>query len=200
MTPLLWSGAVGSWLFVAVFLLDGLTRPGYHPVRQPVSALALGPRGWIQTTNFVLCGLLIAAGATALPGVTDGYALAVGVGVLGLALVASGAFPMDPMRGYPPGTPDTTPQEYSTRHQAHDWAGTVVFLLLPGVALIAVLELADPAWKVGSGIVAAASAVAVGAFGHLWEQDSPRVGLVQRAAITVSLAWLGYLFAHGATV
>ncbi|MBQ1080450.1 DUF998 domain-containing protein [Nocardiopsis sp. B62] len=200
MTPLLWSGAVGSWLFVAVFLLDGLTRPGYHPLRQPVSALALGPRGWIQTTNFVLCGLLIAAGATALPTATDGYALALGAGVLGLALVASGIFRMDPMRGYPPGTPDSTPEEYSTRHQAHDWAGTVVFLLLPGVALIAVLELADPAWKVGSGIVAAASAVAVGAFGRLWEQDSPRVGLVQRAAITVSLAWLGYLFAHGATV
>lgn len=199
MTPLLWSGAVGSWLFVAVLLLDGLTRPGFHPVRHPVSALALGPRGWIQTTNFVLCGLLVTAGALALPDTTGSTVLAVGVGALGLGLVASGVFTMDPMRGYPPGTPDTTPKKYSTRHGLHDWAGTVVFLLLPGVPFIAVFGLDDPVWKVASGITAAVSAVAAGAFGRLWEEDAPRTGLVQRTAITVSLVWLGCLFARAAT-
>ncbi|QVJ02315.1 DUF998 domain-containing protein [Nocardiopsis eucommiae] len=199
MTPLLWSGAAGSWLFVAVFLLDGLTRPGYHPVRHPVSALVLGPRGWVQTANFLLCGLLVTAGALALPGATGSTALALGVGALGLGLVASGAFRMDPMRGYPPGTPDTTPEEYSAQHQTHDWAGMVVFLLLPGVPFIAVFGLDDPAWRVGSGIVAAVSAVAAGAFGHLWERDAPRTGLVQRAAIAVSLVWLGCLFAWATT-
>ncbi|MFE9245419.1 DUF998 domain-containing protein [Nocardiopsis sp. NPDC006938] len=198
MNALLWSGAVGSWLFVVVFLLDGLTRPGYRPVRHPVSALALGPRGWVQTTNFVLCGLLVAVGSLALPGSTDSVALALAVGVLGLALAASGVFRMDPMRGYPPGTPDTTPEAYSRAHQLHDWAGMVVFLLLPGIALIGVFALGGLGWKLGSGVVAAAAAWASWTFGVLWERDAPRTGLVQRAAIVTSLSWLGVVFAHGA--
>lgn len=193
MTALLWAGAAGAWLFNVVFLVDGLTRPGYHPVRQPVSALALGSRGWVQTTNFVVCGLLITAGSVALP---HPFVI-ITVGALGLALVASGVFRMDPMRGYPPGTPDHTPQDYSRAHQLHDRAGMVVFLLLPGTALVAAFALGDPAWKWGSGIIAAATAVASGAFGHLWEQDSPYAGLVQRVTIVLGLTWLGFLFAHG---
>lgn len=197
MTALLWAGAAGAWLFNVVFLVDGLTRPGYHPVRQPVSALALGSRGWLQTTNFVVCGLLITAGAAALPWAFGSVTLTVAVGVLGLALVASGAFRMDPMRGYPPGTPDESPQEFSRAHQLHDWAGMVVFLLLPGAVIVAAFVLGEPAWKWGSGIVGTAVAVGSGAFGQLWEQDSPYAGLVQRATIVLSLTWLGLLFAYG---
>ncbi|WP_017589134.1 DUF998 domain-containing protein [Nocardiopsis ganjiahuensis] len=193
MTLLLWSGAAGAWLFIVVFLADGLTRPGYHPARQPVSALALGSRGWVQTTNFVVCGLLVTAGAFALPHPF----LAVAVGALGLALVASGVFRMDPMRGYPPGTPDGTPQDQSRAHRLHDRAGAVVFLLLPLTPLIAVFALDDPLWRWGSGIVAAAAAVASGSFGALWEKDSPYAGLVQRVTIILGLAWLGALFALG---
>lgn len=193
MTPLLWAGAAGAWLFIAVFLTDGLTRPGYHPVRQPVSALALGSRGWVQTTNFVVCGLLVTAGAFSLPRPF----LAVAVGILGLALVTSGMFRMDPMRGYPPGTPDETPPDQSRAHQLHDQAGAVVFLLLPLTPLIAVFALDDPLWKWGSGIVAAVTAVASGSFSTLWEKDSPYTGLAQRVAIILGLTWLGALFALG---
>lgn len=56
MNVLLWAGAVGALLFPVVFLIDGWTRPQYRPMYHPVSALALGRRGWIQTTNFVLSG------------------------------------------------------------------------------------------------------------------------------------------------
>lgn len=198
MTALSWLGAAGSWLFVVVFLLDGLTRPGYHPARHPVSALALGPRGWIQTTNFILCGLLITAGAAALPQALGGLPLPLAVAALGLALVASGAFRMDPMRGYPPGTPDEDPEHFSLTHRFHDWAGMVVFLLLPLTPLIAVFALASPSWMWASGIIAAATAVCSGAFGQLWERDSPYTGVVQRATIILGLSWLGALFLHGA--
>ncbi|MDR7384543.1 DUF998 domain-containing protein [Promicromonospora iranensis] len=115
MTFLLWSGALGSWLFIVTFLLDGWTRPGYRPVRHAVSALALGSRGWLQTTNFIVCGLAITAGAVGLASALDSVLLALVVAVFGVALVASGVFPMDPMRAYPPGTPDETPTEVSTR-------------------------------------------------------------------------------------
>ncbi|MGO1550097.1 MAG: DUF998 domain-containing protein [Nesterenkonia sp.] len=33
------------------------------PTRHPVSALALGPRGWLQTANFTVCGAAVTTGA-----------------------------------------------------------------------------------------------------------------------------------------
>ncbi|MEV6813057.1 DUF998 domain-containing protein [Micromonospora sp. NPDC051296] len=121
------AGIAGTVLFVVTFLVDGLTRPGYDPVRHPVSALALGRRGWMQTANFLVSGLLVTAAAPGLHAATGSRWLTASVAVFGLALVASGVFPMDRMRGYPPGTPDVTPTSYSRRHQIHDVAGAVVF-------------------------------------------------------------------------
>jgi len=58
---LLACGAIGPPLFVVVFLIEGATRPGYSPLRHPVSSLEIGASGWTQRTNFVITGLLILA-------------------------------------------------------------------------------------------------------------------------------------------
>lgn len=190
------SGLVGAALFVLTFLIDGATRPGYHPVRQPVSALALGPRGWVQTANFVVCGLLITAASPGIYQAAGSLWLAGLVAVFGLALVASGVFPMDPMRGYPPGTPEGTPTKTSRNHQLHDWAGMVVFAALPAAALAAALVLTDTLWAVGSGVVAAVLVVFFLWFGTAWEADDPRAGLVQRGMIITGWCWLALLCWH----
>ncbi|MEV1291338.1 DUF998 domain-containing protein [Pseudonocardia sp. NPDC049635] len=197
MSALLWTGALGSWLFVVTFLVDGATRPGYSPIRHPVSALALGPRGGIQTANFVVCGLAITAGAVAL--VPDTVLLGLAVGLFGLGLVASGVFPMDPMRGYPPGAPGGTPEHTSRRHDLHDHAGAVVFLTLPVAAAVAALTLGDTGWRWYSGVTAVLLMVGFRVFGSAWENDDPRTGLVQRVVIGVGWSWLGLVFAHSAT-
>ena len=57
-----WAGPV----FAAMFLAEGAVRDGYRPLRHPVSSLALGPRGWIQTANFAVTGVLCLAGAAGL--------------------------------------------------------------------------------------------------------------------------------------
>ncbi|MEK8107959.1 DUF998 domain-containing protein [Micromonospora sp. M12] len=49
-----------------------LTRDGFDLSRQPLSLLALGDLGWIQTANFVLTGLLGLAGAVGLRRVLRG--------------------------------------------------------------------------------------------------------------------------------
>ncbi|MDT0441390.1 DUF998 domain-containing protein [Streptomyces johnsoniae] len=195
-TGLSWLGAFGSWLFVVTFLLDGWARPGYHPVRHAVSALALGRRGWIQTANFIVCGLAITAGAVALADAADSLLLALVIGAFGVSLIASGVFPMDAMRGYPPGTPEGTPTDTSTRHQWHDWAGAVVFGSLPIAAIIAAFVLPETVWKWYSALTAILMFAAAAAFGQAWENDHPRTGLLQRAAIIVGWLWLGLLFAH----
>jgi hypothetical protein len=193
-----WIGAAGSVLFVSVFLADGWTRPGYSPSRQPVSALALGPRGWVQTSNFLVCGVAVTIGGWGLvvsaPDVLPGSLLGFTVIVLGLGLVASGIFPMDPMRGYPPGTPDGDPESFSNRHTWHDHAGMVVFLALPAAAAVAAFGLPDALGRTVSGLAAAGLFLGFGAFGTAWENDSPRAGLVQRAVLVPGCLWIAVLF------
>lgn len=190
---LLGAGTAGTALFVVVLLVDGLTRPGYHPVRQPVSALALGPRGWLQTVNFVVCGLLITASAAGLHRTVGSMWLTAAVVVLGLALVASGVFPMDPMRGFPPGTSDTTPSAYSAAHRLHDWAGLAVFVSVPVAAGAAALAVASLPMTLYSVLTALVTAVLLVVFGSAWEADHPRAGLVQRVLIIAGWSWLGVL-------
>jgi len=55
----LMAGMIGVLLFVATFTLEGWLRPGYKPLAMYVSALSLGPRGWIQVANFIIFGVLL---------------------------------------------------------------------------------------------------------------------------------------------
>lgn len=94
-------GIVGPVVFNATYLIAGAARPGYDPMRETISALSLGPTGWIQVANFIVFGVLIAAfgigglhpalrpgrGATAAPILQ----LATGI-----CLIAAGVFVMDP--------------------------------------------------------------------------------------------------------
>ena len=58
---LLRCGLAAGPAFVAAFLVEGAVRDDYRPLRHPVSSLALGPRGWIQTGNFAVTGALFLA-------------------------------------------------------------------------------------------------------------------------------------------
>src|ERR1700727_119699 len=63
---LLRCGLAAGPVFTATFLLEGATRDGYRPLRHPVSSLALGPRGWVQTAHFTVTGTLFLARAARL--------------------------------------------------------------------------------------------------------------------------------------
>ena len=52
-------GAIGPLLFILVFLIEGVTRPGYSVWHDFVSDLSLGDQGWEQIGNFLVCGVLI---------------------------------------------------------------------------------------------------------------------------------------------
>ncbi|GIJ76508.1 Protein of unknown function [Micromonospora phaseoli] len=189
-----WAGAVGAALFVLVFLVDGWRRPNYSPVRHPVSALALGRRGWVQTANFLVSGSAITAGALAMVFVGPSALTGVVLTAFGLGLVASGVFRMDPMLGYPQGAPAGIPERHSTPHRLHDLAGAVVFLALPLAAAIGAFTLPGTAWKIISGCAAVALFVGLGRFSRAWEEVSPRLGLIQRAVIILGWGWLAALF------
>lgn len=188
-----WIGALGAAAFVAVFLVDGATRPGYSPTRHTVSALALGPRGWLQRTNFVVCGAAIAAGSVGLLLDGEHRMLSLALTILGLGLVAS-VIPMDPMRGYPPGTPEGDPAEFSRAHAMHDGAGAVVFFSLPVIAGISAFALPGVIWTVAGIVLTLVLMATLSAFTRGWSEDSPTTGTAQRAALVPGLLWVAAIF------
>ena len=48
---LLAAGTAGGLAFTGVYLAEGATQAGYDPLAQPISALSLGPGGWVQQLN-----------------------------------------------------------------------------------------------------------------------------------------------------
>lgn len=178
-----WVGALGAILFVIVFLLDGITRPGYSPTRHTVSALALGPRGWLQRTNFVVCGAAVTGSAVRLLTSGDHRLLGLALTILGLGLVVS-VVPMDPMRGYPPGAPHGDPDTFSRHHTLHDYAGMLVFGTLPAAAAISAVVLPWGMMRIASAAVAVGLVAGFVAVGRAWESDSPRAGVIQKVMIT----------------
>lgn len=78
-------------------LVQSLVRPDHDPVTLSVSALSVGPYGWIQNVNFIVFGVLLLVFApalhTTLRPVPTGILGPALVAVLGLGFVASGLLP-----------------------------------------------------------------------------------------------------------
>lgn len=132
---LLACGVLGGPLFIAVVVIQELTREGFDPRQHALSQLSLGDLGWLQITNFIVTGLLFVACAVGMrrvlrgsPAGTWGPRL---FGIFGAALIWGGVFVTDPAYGFPPGTPEGAPEEFS-------WHG-VVHALAPMVAAIAIV-------------------------------------------------------------
>jgi hypothetical membrane protein len=136
MKKLLYAGIVGPLAFIAVFLLEGFTRPGYSQWRHYVSQLATGPGGWMQVVNFVVCGSLVFLFAIALRQSLKGTRGAIGgpvlIGVFGIDLIVAGAFSTDPALGYPVGAA----QVHTVHGMIHGLAGLLAFTSLPAAAFV----------------------------------------------------------------
>jgi hypothetical membrane protein len=192
---LLACGIVGPALFVLVLLVEGALRPGYDPSYHVGSALSLGDRGWIQITNSILCGALLIAFAVGVHRELHSRLAALSIAVVGIALVASGVFTMDPMRGYPPGTPSGTPTAFSWHHRVHDIAGPVIFLCIPAASIAVGRHLAG-VWRRYSFVTAALALGSLVWFVTAWGADAPNAGLLQRVMIAINFAWIGSIAAH----
>jgi hypothetical protein len=197
---LLTCGLVAGPLFVIAFLLEGAFRDGYDPMRHPVSSLALGPGGWQQVLNFLVCGVLTILFAIGLrrslrpgPGSLFGPLL---VGVWGIGLLGAGVFVTDPVSGYPAGTA-AKPTGYSWHGFLHDvvfslpaFAGLAVAMFVFGYAFA---RRRSPGWAV----YALVSGLAFLGFFFLagvgFDQDPALVstaGLWQRLSVGVGWLWL----------
>ncbi len=53
-----YGGVIAPILFVLIFTIEGLFRENYSAMKNFISELSVGNRGWIQITNFLIFGFL----------------------------------------------------------------------------------------------------------------------------------------------
>lgn len=125
-------GILAGPLFLVASYAQAITRNGFDLSRNAFSYLSLGPGGWIQMADFVLCGLLFIAGATAVRQVMQagpGHRWAPRlIAIMGVAMVVGGVFRIDPSFGYPPGAPAGKPDTLSWHGVLHAGAFTVAIM------------------------------------------------------------------------
>ena len=198
---LLTCGAIAGLLFVLVFLLEGATRANYDPLRHPVSSLALGDYGWVQSANFVVAGLLTLAFSVGLrrvfwpEGSTWGPLL---VGVWAVGLLGAGLFVTDPVSGYPPGAPDRL-SGYSWHGALHDLFSGPAFVALAAACFVfgrRFVAWGERGWATYSAVTGVvflgAFILSSAGFGQA-EGLVKLAGLFQRVALSVGFGWLALL-------
>ncbi len=203
MNKLLYAGVIGPLLFIVVFLVEGLTRPGYSAWRHYVSQLATGAGGWVQVVNFLVCGTLMVAFAIGLHFALRGRRGSIGapilLGLFGAALLVAGIFVTDPALGYPVGAA----QVHTAHGMIHGLAGLAAFSLLPASAFVMAWHFASKpgsrrwvVYSAGIGILLVACFIASTTVSVLDERGvwpNAPTGFLQRIAIIGGWTWISML-------
>ena len=189
------AGTVGPALFFMVLLVEGAIRPGYRPMHDTISELSLGPRGWIQTTNFLIFGILFIVFARGVRA-SLGRSLAARTGatvllVIGMGVLGCGVFRAEP---WPPSS--MTPA--GLLHLV--CAMVLIFALLPvATGVLARAFATDARWRSlapATGLTAVITlALLVGGLALMSPPGQPArfgnvySGLIQRIDVAVFLMW-----------
>jgi hypothetical protein len=197
-----WAGMIGPVLFVAIFTLEGWLRPGYEPLSMYVSALSLGPRGWIQIVNFTVFGTLMLVFTRAVAAEFQSGKASRG-GLILLTIIAtcymlSGPFVMDPA--------GTLRNQMTIHGTLHGIFGGLVFSLMPVSCFVFLRRFReDPKWQFLQGWTLALGTIsAIGVILLTIATKLPDtqniftawLGLIQRTAIVPFMIWL-FVFALG---
>jgi hypothetical protein len=207
---LLAAGTAGGLAFTGVYLAEGATRAGYDALAQPVSALSLGPGGWVQQLNFIVFGMLVclsAAGwrAALAPG-RGAWAFPLLRVIAAVGLVMDGLFAQDPSGGYPPGARAGAATIHGQLHTL--FAVITITALAAGCFVLAARFAAEPGWRRWTTVAAAAgvaTVVFIAAFGAagghgglagLWERAAGGATSVLTVAVLIRLAVISCLAAR----
>ena len=191
-------GVIAGPFYLAVGLAQALLRDGFDFARHPLSVLANGPGGWVQTANFVLTALMVIAAAVAFRRTLwpNSRAVSVFLGAFGVSMIVAAVFKADPMDGFPMGTPKGPPTSISTSGLVHFAAGGLGFVSLAVSCLFAARAMSRrnvrslARLSLFSGLV-----ILVGFFGGMAiPNSSPVLGIW--IAVVVGWAWLAVMSRH----
>lgn len=143
---LLAAGVLAAPVFTVAAVVQVATRDGYDITRHPVSMLALGDPGWVQTTSFVVTGLLsVAAAVGARRVLQDGRPGRSGRGrtwgpvllaLIGVGLLIAAVFRMDASDGFPLGTPAGRLTTMSGHMILHNVGGSLSFFSMIALCFV----------------------------------------------------------------
>lgn len=179
-------GVVAGPFYLVVGLVLALTREGFDFAQHPLSVLMLGDGGWMQITNLALSGVMVLVAGVGMSR-AGARGAGIGVGIYGVAMVASAIFPPDPMPGFPPGQDGATTMSASgILHFAFGGIGFVAFAVaafLLGGWLARHGERGRAVWSRVAGVVIlvgfiGGAALGPAGMGGLW------------LAVVVGFAWL----------
>jgi len=180
------AGIVGPFVLGLADIFAALSEPGYNPIRDSISSLALTPMGWLQTIGFLVIGLLVEVfTAGLLFSIRRGRGFGLSISVLvcfGFGLLLIGAFQTDPV-----GTTHTL------KGCIHSVAATTVFCLFPAACLLIAPSLRnDPYWKglflytIVAGVLALVLLIM-----HIWLPDQLSwFGLHERILVANMVIWV----------
>ena len=185
----------GPLLFFAIATLEGFLRAGYDPIAQPISALALGDRGWIQTFNFGLLALSFVAMAAIARTELRSRAASFGFLIMAIGVAIAGTFPMD--------APGALPTRAGNLHML---GGFLVFPLMPIVLLRVGLQLRrDARWRSYSVYTLVTGLLCLATIAFFLTFVGPPgfarpfpdlAGLVQRLQLLPFFVWMAFVVHH----
>ena len=192
----LWVALGAATVFLAVTTVQGALRPEFDAWHQAVSALSLGPGGWIQMINLSVFGLVIAStapvwrrvlaggvGATSYPALTL---------VVGISFVLVGLIRQDPAPGYDPdGLALSAPTTLGLLHLAI--AGVAALSSVIGLFVMAKRLSGDRAWAgwpLYSRVTAVLVVACIAVYGVWSTSASGYGGTFERFAIVIPLVWM----------
>lgn len=174
---LLWGGVIAGPLFIIAFVIEGALRKGYDPMRQPVSALSVGPRGWVQQANFFANSILLLACAYGMHSIL--------IGIYGAGLFGAGAFVVNVNR------------------KLHDLFSLAVFLSLTAACFVFAHVFAaagESGWEAYSSITGTVYFCGFLLFAKGFSLEEGKLasvsGLLQRLTISVGAIWLSLVALH----
>jgi uncharacterized membrane protein len=183
---------VGPLLWTATYLIEGVTRPGYDAWQQPISALSLGPGGWVQQVNFVVFGVLTVLSAFGWYRILGSCRAAIGFplfqSIAGLSLIGTGVFSLDPNPGYPPGAVLTASTVHETLHVV--FAYVVIFARAFGCFVLTPRLAREPGWRWWAVYSAITGVLIVFFFLRFIEYNTgPLAGLAERISAGSHSLW-----------
>jgi hypothetical membrane protein len=186
---------IGVVLFWVILFIAQSLNPGYNPISQSLSDLALGPYGWLQTIAFFLLAFVaISLGFGFYYGMHKKRSLrtiAVLFGAMAFGEIITGIFRVDWVK---------TP--LSTHALIHQIGASITAIAFPVAALILLPSLrSDPQWK---GLVNYTFVVAVSMLTLEIAREvlllttwlNPWFGLYEKGLLVNSLVWIEVMAVH----
>lgn len=191
-------GVIAGPFYLAVGLGQAFLRDGFDFARHPLSVLANGPGGWIQTANFVITGLMVIAAAAGFHRALWPTArwMSWFLGAFGASMIVAAVFRADPMDGFPLGTPEGPPTSISPSGLVHFAAGALGFVSLAVSCLFAARAMSRRNTRSLARLSLVSGLVILAGFfgGMAIPNSSPVLGIW--IAVVVGWVWLAVVSHH----